>query len=465
MKRLTVLLISIVITVFIVVSSCSKTDFLNEKPQKSLLIPSTLDDFQAILDADDILNGTHQGGVTPQLGESRSDNFYVLDQNFDTDLQPQMQNYYIWEENPYVGMNVDDYLWPYRAILYTNTVLEEISSAKHTAQENDRYNSLVGQALFHRAHMFYHLAQVFAPVYDKRTDSHDRGIILRLSADINEHLTRATVGETYNQILTDLRASVALLDDSPVFKTRPSKQAAYGLLARTYLAMGEYEFAKYYADSCLYIQNDLLDFNLVNAGLVSPFQGPAFAHPVNREIVFFSAMLSAVSQGFPTSYSHALVDSSLYSSYHIDDLRRTVFFNPRGNGYRFKGTFSFNAATHYFSGIAVDEILLIRAECNARLGNVEAAMGDLNRLIRSRWRAGANYDPYSTQDKSEALSIILMERRKELLYRGLRWTDLRRLNKEGANISLSRMIKGKIYKLPANDQRWTLQLPPDVLIP
>ncbi|WP_257670479.1 RagB/SusD family nutrient uptake outer membrane protein [Parapedobacter tibetensis] len=443
---------------------CSKADFLNQKPQKSLLIPNTLAHFQAMLDADDIMNGANQAGVTPQLGESGSDNFYLLDGEFNANLRPQMQNYYIWSESPYVGVTVADYAYPYEAVLYANTVLEGIKGLERNGQNREQYDNIVGQALFHRAHMFYQLAQVFAPAYNPDTENAEPGIFLRKRADINEKLTRATVEETYEQIIDDLINSVPLLDTKPLYKTRPSKQAAYALLARTFLAMRDYETAKRYADSCLAIQSELHDFNLVNTSVNSPFQGTGFTHAINQEIIFFSAMLSATSQGFPTTFSYSLIDSALYASYHENDLRRQVFFSERVSGHRFRGSYSFRGRTHYFSGLAVDEILLTRAECNARLGSIDEALADLRRLLLARWDEDASFVPYEGLDDQETLSLILDERRKELLYRGLRWTDLRRMNQEGYNVTINRKINGQAYTLPPNDPRWTWPLPPEVVI-
>jgi hypothetical protein len=46
-----------------------------------------------------------------------------------------------------------------------------------------------------------------------------------------------------------------------------------------------------------------------------------------------------------------------------------------------------------------------------------------------------------------------------LLFRNLRWSDLRRFNLEGANITLKRIINGTSYTLPPNDLRWVLLIP------
>lgn len=444
-------------------SACSKSEFLNEKPQKSLLIPNTLEHYQAILDEDIRMNGAQTEGLTPQLGESGSDNYYLLDSDFNTFFYPQIQNYYIWSENPYVGLNVYDWELAYQAILYANTVIDGVSEIERTDKSAEQYDNITGQALFHRAYMFHQLAQVFSPAYNPDSDNSNFGIILRLGADINESLARATVQETYDQIIADLTASISLLDENPLHKSRPSKQAAYGLLARVYLTMRDYDRAKLYADSCLLIQDDLLDYNLVNIGATSPFQGIRFEHPINQEVIYFSAMLSNPFLS-PTSAWYSFIDTTLFSSYHPDDLRRNVFFEHLPSGHRFKGSYSFRGYDHYFSGLAVDEILLIRAECNARAGNVAEALDDLNRLLLARWDNEAVYTPYAELSPADALAVILQERRKELLFRGLRWSDLRRLNQEGYNITLTREINGQVYTLPPNDPRWVWPLPLEVMV-
>ncbi|HEY0177744.1 MAG TPA: RagB/SusD family nutrient uptake outer membrane protein, partial [Pedobacter sp.] len=61
------------------------------------------------------------------------------------------------------------------------------------------------------------------------------------------------------------------------------------------------------------------------------------------------------------------------------------------------------------------------------------------------------------------LRIVLQERRKELIMRGIRWMDIKRLNKEGANITLTRKLNGNVYTLPANDLRFALPIPDDVI--
>lgn len=445
--------------------SCSKDDFLNEKPQKSLLTITSIDDLQALLDRDSDINGLNSIGLTPQLGESASDNIYVLETNFNTNLPPQMQNYYTWNSSPYSGIEVLDWTFPYRAILYTNTALDELKKFEsNPSVDEEQVKFIRGQALFHRAYLYHQLAQVFSPPYDMSGDNNGRGLPLRLSADINENIQVASVKETYDQIIADIKASALFLTSDNRYRHRPSKQAAYGLLARVYLSMGDYGNAKLYADSCLEIQDDIVDYNTINLSAAYPFGGKQDS-PITDEIIFSTALLSIRTSDFPLTFDHGLIDSNLYQSYADKDLRKKAFFHELPNGFRFKGTYArFSSQALYFSGLAVNEIVLIRAECLAREGNVSLSLNDLNRLMRNRWSNSEEFEEYKDLNAEDALSLILEHRRKELIYRGLRWSDLRRLNQEGYNITLVRNMNGQTYTLPAGDKRWTFPYPLEVVL-
>jgi len=126
---------------------------------------------------------------------------------------------------------------------------------------------------------------------------------------------------------------------------------------------------------------------------------------------------------------------------------------------------SYSGKSYCFSGLAVDEVYLIRAECAARAGNRDAALADLNTLLQHRWvrQDSIPYNPIVAASASAALDSVLVERRKELSFRGLRWTDIRRLNKEGANITQSHGMNGQVYQLPPSSPNYVFYLPSDVL--
>lgn len=73
-----------------------------------------------------------------------------------------------------------------------------------------------------------------------------------------------------------------------------------------------------------------------------------------------------------------------------------------------------------------EELLLIAAEANLRLGNRAAAVAAINTVARGY---GLNYAPAASASMDDVLNEILYQRRYSLYYEGQRWVDLRRLGK------------------------------------
>jgi hypothetical protein len=99
----------------------------------------------------------------------------------------------------------------------------------------------------------------------------------------------------------------------------------------------------------------------------------------------------------------------------------------------------------------------------ARANQITQAMADLNTLLIKRFKRGS-FTPLVAATPNEALSIIITERHKELLLRGLRWSDLRRLNPDPQfATTLTRTIDNQIYRLKPNDDRYVFPLPDYVI--
>jgi tetratricopeptide (TPR) repeat protein len=425
------------ISLTVIQTSCKK--YLDKKPQEKLAVPSSLKDFQALLDNND------NNANSPGYLEFVADNFFLQSSSWNGAAVEEHSSY-IWSSDA----RVNNYIWnnPYITIYNANFVLDYL--AKITIKESDRdeYNNIMGEALFYRAFMFHQLAQLFCRPYSNSATT-DLGIVLRLTSAIEAKSTRSTVQQTYDKVIADLKAAADILPVTSAFSTRPNKAAAYAELARVYLSMRDYANAGTYADAALAINSTLLNYDSLTSGL------PAFTS--NPEILFLSN-----SNSFPGNllgpFGQGFVDTFLYQTYDVNDLRRTIFFGSNTGSHYWHGSyFTFSGPYSLFDGLATDEIYLIRAECKARAGNINA-MDDLNTLLRKRYKIN-QFSNLTANSPSDALNKILIERRKELLFRGLRWSDLRRLNLENANITLTRMISGVTYTLPPNDLRWVLLIP------
>lgn len=431
---------------FLLLQSCSKS-WLEAKVDLKQAVPATVKDFQAMLDNFTIMNQSSTSGSM----EVAADGHYYTDAAWNTYKGTLVQNAYTWSANvPYNA--VSSWNGPYTAIAYLNVILDE--SKKSTEEDAEELNSVIGQALFTRAFLFYQIAQEYAPPYDENNASNTLGIPLRLTSDIAIPSSLSTLKQTYDQIITDLNTAVDLLPIEQLYTTRGSRIAAFGLLARVYLTVGDHNNALTYSSRYLDLKHDLLDYSTISP--TARFIGD------NVEIAYLR--LHSAGNQLTSNY---LVSPDLMELYESGDLRKKVFFRANDVGYLFKGTYG-RTATAMFAGIATDEIYLIRAECRARTGDLAGAMKDLNDLLRTRWEKNLDgttmYEDQTASTETEALRIILEERRKQLILRNVRWSDLRRLNMDNRfKTTITRTVDGQTYTLEPGSFRYTFPIPQDII--
>jgi len=430
---------SLYLLLFILVSC--KNSFLDIKPDRELLVPQTLNDLQAMVDNSSIFNLS-----VPIQGIIAADEYYLDFDRWNTLSVPAQKNGYIWaKDNFYEGRDSDGWNLPYRAIFYSNLILEEIEKVKRNDGNRNQWSSVKGSALFFRGWSYYQLAQVFCDTYVEDTAEERLGLPIRLIPDINARIARASLAETYERVVSDLTQAVRLLPTAVTVPTRPSKAAAYALLSKVFLQIGGFETALSYADSCLALKNTLLDYNLVEE------EDYPFAR-FNDEVIFHSS-----NTGIILSNTRLNPDTLLYQSYTDADLRKSLFFKQTGGRLTYRG--SYDGSSRMFCGIATDEIYLIRAECFARSGMVREAMEDLNVVLVSRFKE-KGFVPISASDPTEALDFILSERKKQLVFRGTRWHDLKRLNTDPRYaVTLIRKLSDETYELTPGDFRYALPIP------
>jgi hypothetical protein len=431
-------------TLLIVSASCTKQSHLNQPVDQRLQVLATFEDAQALLDNTTVMK------ETPALGELSADDFYVTAGGT---IDPVALNAYLWVPDIFMNQRLaGDWFLPYKQTYYANSILATLP--KLTGRESqEQLNQVKGTCLFIRGYALYNVALEFANLYSVGTEA-EPGIPLPLTPDPEAHYARASIKETYDQILSDINEAVKLLpgEVDPGRKNRPSVPAAFALLARIYLSMGNFTAAKKMADSCLNRYAGLMNYNKLNATTANPF--PAN----NEEVLYQSNLLSTTYLFYQNSFS---VDSTLYNSYADLDLRKELFFTTDAAGLPVP-QYNYSGNATKFSGLATDEVLLIRAECHARLGNKESAMQDMTTLLTHRWKNNTWPLPV-INTAQEALYLVLTERRKELVFRGLRWIDIRRLNKINPTLTLKRWWLNTLHMLPPGDKRYVLPIPPDVI--
>jgi len=138
-------------------------------------------------------------------------------------------------------------LWmvAYKIIYMSNNVIGTLDAS------NPDNNQLLGEAYFMRGLMHLQLVTLCAKPYSHGRDN--LGIPLRTS--ISSAVTvRNPVGEVYDQIVADFRKAADLLGPSRGNAGYPCKEAALGLLSRTYLYMEKW-------DECIAAVNEALNGN------------------------------------------------------------------------------------------------------------------------------------------------------------------------------------------------------------
>lgn len=433
------------IMMLLVASFCSCKKWLDAKPDNKLAVPASLNDLRLLLDQNNTMNLRYSNRA-----EVAADNFYVTTTDWQSVTDLSARNYYLWEKD---DRQVNDWANLYLIVLHANIVLEYIDKIPIQPTENALQEQLKGEALYYRAFAFYQASQLFCEGYDGSSLGKP-GIPLRLNSDLNEFSTRGNVAAVYDRIISDLANAAINLPITSALLTRPSKSAAFAMLSRVYLCMNDPTKTRQFADSALSYNNSLLDYNGLNAAVANPIGR------FNTEVYFHATSIT----NLILLPSRCKIDSSLYTSYAANDLRKVIYFKNNGNGtYAFKGDYGEANNGSLFLGPTTAEIILNRAEAHARLGNTGAALNDLNALLVKRWKAGT-FIPVTAGNSIDALGKILVERRKELLFRGLRWTDLRRLNRQpGYESTLKRIIGGQTYTLVPNGVRYTFLLPKIVI--
>ncbi|MDR2284858.1 MAG: RagB/SusD family nutrient uptake outer membrane protein, partial [Sphingobacterium sp.] len=184
---------------------------------------------------------------------------------------------------------------------------------------------------------------------------------------------------------------------------------------------------------------------------------------LNEETIFHAVSLGLAS----LNPSRAIIDNGLYSSYQVNDYRKKLFFNKRtDDSYSFKGSYTGFNVQNTFVGLTVPELYLTLAECYARLGKLTESQEALNKLLTKRYKS--NFVLPSFGSKEVLLDYVLLERRKEMLLRGVRWSDLRRLNQEPryARVLERLEVVGSDtvkHVLSIGDKRYTYLIPREVI--
>lgn len=315
---------------------------------------------------------------------------------------------------------------PYSYIYQTNSIIAGLQSADNLSPEVR--DQLLGEAHFLRGFSYFYLFNLFGEV----------PLVRDVDVQKNSMLPKADAAEIQEFLIQELLLARDLLQDnySSEGRVRPNKKAASALLARIYLYQEDWQKAKEAATEVIEdTRYQLIDLdgvflkdseeaiwqlqtvNTSTAG-VNTWEGFTVVPAVEGGVTFY------------------LLTEALLNSFEPGDKRASTWIRsfgvPNSSGgtttyhYPFKYTYrTVTPVQEYSMVMRLAEQYLIRAEANAQLGDVDAAMLDVN-AIRER----ADLDLLENRSQIEVLEDIAAERQHELFTEwGHRWFDLIRTGK------------------------------------
>ena len=449
---------------FVILSTTACKEYLDITP-KGYVIPSKIEDFERIL---------NDGSIFRFLAtdiDFLSDDYYartIDPANYSENVQSRL---YFWQKDIYATQ--EEIAASFWAKLYGNIYQFNaiINNVEHSAGATpSRAAKTKAQAQFGRALAYWYLVNIYSKPYNTVTAGTDLGVPLVLSNDITQELpARGTVQGTYDFIIKDLTESLGAVPESVANPYSISKSAVYGFLARTYLMMGKYDLAAKAAGDVLSFNKQLIDYNGVYTEKVSTTGVPYIG--VKPGVTVFTDHIKAPENIFSLLYTYTagMYNQSIAKAteqlYDADDLRR-VFFKPVvETGKPWNGIYTYMDQFIYVNpGISTAEMYLVRAESRARTKDLPGAMQDINTLRKSRIKAD-KFTEVTAASETDAVKLILLERRKELLFKGARWFDMRRLNNDPQYgfTAYHYFIDGTKVALEPNSPSYTLNLPESAL--
>nr|WP_320120425.1 RagB/SusD family nutrient uptake outer membrane protein [uncultured Marinifilum sp.] len=438
-KYILILLASVVLF-----ASCD--DFLSEPPNKSeSIVPSSTEHLEFLLndytqfDAEgnlDFIFGTDDFGLMTSLYDNKPSVYDIG-----------VAHYATWDVE-YLPVQEDRgyYSAEWKKIFAANLVLGSLGTVSGTDAEKE---ALKAEAHFIRAYSYYQMVNTYCLPYAAE-NMDELGLPVKASTSFEESAERVSLQETWDFILADLEEAFKLtrnleMEGDYYRSWRASTPAINAFAARVYLVMGDYTKAQSYAQAALNAHDNMMDYNTDmsystipkqasdgQGGYVDLFmpwtsdaQGAAPYRMEWEELYYFRFLYNGYWNYFPSEELIALYDQT-------NDLRFKYHF-VQNYSYDRGLTISHPGYIFFFdkipSGPTVAEMLLVKAECQARLGQWSEGISTANILRAKRMdnSADASAINLSASSQDEAIAEILEERRRELPFTQ-RFIDVRRFN-------------------------------------
>lgn len=428
--------------------SCNADEFLNPLPD-SVIVSETFfqtdaDVLSGIVGVYDAIQGVNENTQSSSIRFNRGIQLeYLLtehrsDNTRSKTLEGSRADFHRYIVDPDNIQSEDYYQSMYEIIFRANNVLQYMGNA-----DAANVNKYTAEAKFLRAYAYFNLVRLYGavPLVTKVVTSDEKDLLF----------TRVDVAKVYEQIVADLQEGVTYLDNT--HKSRASKAAAQGILAKVYLSQPTPNYT-----GARQLCEDII--NGAGLSLQANFRD-VFYNELNSEIIFAIQYASGnpdESQGFSsefTSYSRQgrqdglnIVNPNLAvdfiahggnrtdvsyaafgddASLPIPEDAEVIKFLPDGSDISDRNLPTYgeqpgNAGNDWII-LRYADVLLMHAEAIMQ-GNDTSDSNAIDSYMKVKVRAG--FDAVADRPAVLTKNALLVERRVELAFENHRFFDLLR---------------------------------------
>ena len=419
--------------------SCND-DFLNPLPDSAIVVDaffeSDADVLAGVIGIYDAIQGVNENTETNLTRSNRGIQFEYMLSEMRTDntrtatLEGTKADFHRYRVEPNNIQSEDFYESMYSVIFRANNILNFIDVAD--AKNQSIYTA---EAKFLRAYAYFKLVRLYGAV----------PLVTTVVGPTDNELlfTRVSEDQVYQQIVSDLQEAVDNLDNS--YKSRASKAAAQGLLAKAYMTQ----------PSPNYAGAQQLCEAIINSGEFSLEENfnDVFYNELNDEIIFavqYEAANPLESQSFSSEFTatvrqgredgHNMVNDNLVEVFNVLGGNRTetsywntgtwievAKFLPAGSDITTSPPTYGGSPRDAGNDVIVlryADVLLMHAEAIMAGGPSTADGSAIASYMEVRERAG--FDPVADRPSTLTKEALLDERRVELAFENQRFYDLLR---------------------------------------
>jgi hypothetical protein len=327
----------------------------------------------------------------------------------------------------------------YQAVGRANIVIERVPGVE--GMDDGERDQLLGEAHFLRALSFHNAVKLWGDSADGGMGVPIPTVVPGTVSEASE-IARASTQESYAQIMADLQQAEQLMSTEKDPR-RASLGAVHALRVRVHLYRENWAEAEASAE-----QVEAMGYTLAPdySDLFTP-DGAETAEDILK-VAFTPVEFSLL--GF---YYRSRSDggrgevgpsAEMEGAYTPEDVRGTWNISFRGSR-AFGSKWPTGAGDEDIYVIRYAEVLLSRAEAEARQGKLEEAVASLN---PTRVRAGLDPLDAAGMTQQQLLDAILHERRLELAMEGDRWPDLVRRGQAIAVLGLEDRPEQRLFPIP-----------------